>query len=1102
MSRLICYIISICQCQINIDSGSLFRGLILLAASLFLAVTPARAAKINIAVLGEEPTEPARSLLIAELSKLPDVQVIERTELEKIASEQSLQANGLTVADSVRIGKLLHADALLLLTTGTNGKQLSVRAMAVAQGVTLSETSYALPLPEPPKWAGITSRKLAPFLASFSTNTTPRIPLSILKIHSVNAGSSAEKELAFLLARRLMNEPSLWVLERSQMGLLEWENALKANPQATYWTGSYLLDGAFTSDSAGYTISARLRPAQQGDELRLTATGPDLLAATESLAREVTASLKVQHGSAVWDRTGEAQQYYEEALWAYRWFLYDEASQASEAAWALGLRNDTLALLRFTSEAIHLHMTVSADGDTRVPPKPPAWAFESATVALDRLQEGLAWKKEDLSADWVGMAASCLSNCSQTVACSYYNDLDPSEMEVVKSLRQRLREITDSLKAAGARFPLPRPETKSVGFSLPAFATSRSSLYEVRVLWGPLWQESATASIEEMKKVFDEMDQIADPRIRARVKNLAIIERPRFAPWLAYWDETERARVPLSALKKALLQSPSPERPMDVALINLERRSHVFLDVYSDHFDADQSLAAIVDVEAAIWDSRAALARQEIAIPWYEDAMDAIHTVVRKTDEYTWPKIDAGLIAFQAKLYQALLTEQIADDGTLHQLEPQISEMTTEQKRELLPFVREAFARTKSKRLGQIATAYESDAKIVDGSISPPAPDRNSGEYLHPAWSASYQQLLGGEHMNFAPLRWRGGRIYTCGTTYDSQARRATGLFFIYDPKTSQSTRLVCPLPVQGYSFLDIEVLNDDIYALIGNKLIRHSAAQDRWEEIPGVMGDFAARMIAIDGIIYIYGNPGNITRFTPATSKIDILAASRRRPAQTILDDCAPYGIAQVFKDKENRLCTLLGDGRFLCYDEAKSDWMEINSVEKSLNTKPLDHDLFLRAIGPEGMLNIGGSFMNTADAVLGLLVRERIVVERKLADIPKPKFNFPPPRLPKEAQLASLQYFAQGTGSFDGTDLWILSADPVTRHPVLKRLPPNGQSEQIIPIEVQAGNRGPIRGYQFVATSDGIFIFDRNTASFFKRSDLLAWPQAGKKEAPKSPN
>src|SRR3954451_20117767 len=84
--------------------------LITLAASPLCSAAPPR-----LAILGD-PGSALPDLLIARLSESHDLTLVERTQLREISTEQTLHAALGSRADRGRIGSLISADLLLLLS--------------------------------------------------------------------------------------------------------------------------------------------------------------------------------------------------------------------------------------------------------------------------------------------------------------------------------------------------------------------------------------------------------------------------------------------------------------------------------------------------------------------------------------------------------------------------------------------------------------------------------------------------------------------------------------------------------------------------------------------------------------------------------------------------------------------------------------------------------------------------------------------------------------------------------------------------------------------------------------------------------------------------
>ena len=83
-------------------------------------------APVRLAIVSESSdTVAAADLLTAEFSKNDRVQLMERTEIEKVIREQQLSLNNL---DCLKLGHLLGADGLLALQSVAEGTNIFERA--------------------------------------------------------------------------------------------------------------------------------------------------------------------------------------------------------------------------------------------------------------------------------------------------------------------------------------------------------------------------------------------------------------------------------------------------------------------------------------------------------------------------------------------------------------------------------------------------------------------------------------------------------------------------------------------------------------------------------------------------------------------------------------------------------------------------------------------------------------------------------------------------------------------------------------------------------------------------------------------------------------
>jgi TolB-like protein len=311
---------------------------------------------VRLAVIAETRDASAASdLLTVEFSKNPQVTVLERNEIEKVYREQGLSAAN---RDYLKLGQVLGADGVLLVSAivSTNGTGLRIRLIAVKPGVLLASERFSMP-DDLARWAAGVAMRLDPLLPKLSVLVQDAVPVSVVNFRSAIQSPETreiERRLTTLALDRLSRERQLFVLERTRMQLLASEKDLKGLGDSAFWNGSYLLEG--TIDRDGYspdkiTISARLVPPKGGDPVPIEVSGSrtDFPGVINQLADKVRDDLKLAGTAASWNPADEAQKYFEEATWALKWGLLEQAQSASDSAWALGKRDMDCALARLSA---------------------------------------------------------------------------------------------------------------------------------------------------------------------------------------------------------------------------------------------------------------------------------------------------------------------------------------------------------------------------------------------------------------------------------------------------------------------------------------------------------------------------------------------------------------------------------------------------------------------------------------------------------------------------------------------------------------------------------------------------------------------------------
>lgn len=368
-------------------------------------------------VSADEGVRLSADLLTAEFSRDAGITLLERDQVERIYRE--LAAGG---QDFLKLGQVLGADGLLLLDSVEEGAAptpptgpipfatptppktyaLNARLVAVKPGVVLAAERFTVERDMIPAWASAYVRRLQPLLPKLVVLAKDAIPVSVVNLRSAVSSSEApelEQQLQTLVVQRLSREPQLFVLERQKLQQATEEKGLLKDETA-FWNGAWLLEGVVDQNSYSkhtITLNVRLTPAKGGPPAQFEISGSrtNLTEVINALAVRVVAALKINSPVKEWNAVDEAAQFFEEAKWALNWGVYKQAQTAADAAWALGKRDLTCALLRgksyvasvnadltpYTTLGSHFSAGFNADG---VPvSKPPSEAFIQASIAQE-----------------------------------------------------------------------------------------------------------------------------------------------------------------------------------------------------------------------------------------------------------------------------------------------------------------------------------------------------------------------------------------------------------------------------------------------------------------------------------------------------------------------------------------------------------------------------------------------------------------------------------------------------------------------------------------------------------------------------------------------
>ncbi len=404
----------------------------LLQAIVFLAaLSPSRAA-VNLALVPtpDMPTEPV-FLLTAAFSKLAGVNLLERAELDRILRERALSATSAT--DILQAARLLGADAVMFLEASGATKQIiSARLAVVSKGAII----HANRAPWSSAWTATMLREFGPLIPKTVLPPDRAIKLSVLNLRSPGNSAASEaldRELTSLLLLRLSREPEVLVLERRKLADLVFEKDLEQSSEQ-FWTGSHLIDGTVNPNGVQPNVvdlSVRLQtPGSPAQQITVQGARTNLIRIIDQLAIELLRKLNATAGSQ-WNPASEAAQHLQEAEWALRWRMYEEAQAAADSAWALGLQSPQSATARslaYARAALHpdriwiQHMEPGLfESSATVEPAPEPAALQMLRVALAITESALAQHQSWLTnQQWNSSVNETLKAAGETLDCYYW----------------------------------------------------------------------------------------------------------------------------------------------------------------------------------------------------------------------------------------------------------------------------------------------------------------------------------------------------------------------------------------------------------------------------------------------------------------------------------------------------------------------------------------------------------------------------------------------------------------------------------------------------------------------------------------------------------
>jgi len=884
----------------------------------------------RLAILSETAaTAVVSDLLTVELSRQPQLIVLERQQIEQVYREQGVSAGN---KDYIKLGQVLGADGLLVLTPISEGTNqfMQVRLVAVKPGVIIAAVRSAWPVEDVRAWSHWLANHFDPLFPKLSVPVRDAIPVSVVNLRSAVRSTEAqetERQLTLLAMERLTRERDLFVLERRRMDLLTGEKDFQGMGDSIFWNGSYLLEG--TIDRDGYskervTIHARLVPPLGGVPQDIIVSGrrTSLGEVSEQLARNILGALKKSSVVLAWKPELEAAKFYEEAKWAIKWGMIQEAQTASESAWALGQKDLDCALARVKSYTMELAGTASSylernlyiSSSNEVPRKiqrlsarSAALAFEAhgdfvQVVTVDQMPEPRQIEQarhvlalyQDFSqtlpadelkagAGWYDLGIETLVEASKVL--QHFHFAPGSQKSVaaeLAELRRQARAVAEWLsRPPSVRESYWIKERSATARELFWAIGARPNIFRCKVEYGCFWQERP----EDCVEVYREL--MSSPVFSHLHDKFCF--RPLQSPRITAWQPQDRTRV----------------RPVWRQFVEeLHRNTNVLMQIeakFLEMVDAQNEM----QIQTTAEDLFNTLAAHR----------DFIHNS-RVELAYTGSELIEFIERFCANHSPAKdrVRERLLNElrPKLHQNEPQHGAVAVRENEpaklpaKISPLLAAAPARTQTTNSGLVLLVKE----FLRIPVAPPAGGKAVALRICSHRVSEGKLLLDLNYWDERPAERFAAAIWN--------PRADTWEVTDYFPADGPTD--ISPFGLlAAETDLRLELYQGALYQSDSKAIKRFNSNGKAWQLLPLARQKFA-QLFAVNGHLYAT-DEDSIFEIEADGQSTRLLASCRRRPVASILDSLATLERVTLFPGASNTLRAVIGSKVFTWNDR---DWVE----------------------------------------------------------------------------------------------------------------------------------------------------------------------------------
>jgi hypothetical protein len=903
------------------------RGLplILLVAACWAFVAEARAARV--AILPAPGLEDAAAVLTAALSTTPGVEVVERERLDAIVREENLQVLSLSPGEIAALGRLVNAEALLILDQPSKGRDFSCRLVATDASIVIANDRAIWPMEEPSDWANLQARRLALAMSALPKKPGVANLVALLGVRSPTAGFESRKlarDTAFVISSALSGIPGVFSLERERMREADWEKQLSESASGQFWSGAWLLDGNIQETGRGLRFDGQLKPLGAGTAQAISVQAADIDAIGKSVA-DAVAKITKSSPHVVGGASAEARFFQDQAEWAFRWELYDEAERAADASWLLGNKNEAVGSIRVLApiRALGTQFSQQMDGLGR---------------GVSNFRELSRSAGELPSAKFLADATELVSIASAFLKARYFlrSERSPEESEQLQWLRGQLRAITPAISKACQRA---WENLDAIQRSNAGFPTAPPGKFFVEYLiYAPLWGDTLEQSAEEFEKALATSDQL-DPVLGQGVRRMALLDRENSQPTLpivAAWNVSDRPRVP--EVRNRLLEKMrkgTPNRKLEASYLSLLRYYH-----FSDAALREKVPDAVLEKEfqglfKTLNEMSSQIAAGQVAANPLSEVLILSGQIA---ETYERPGLAALAQDLQKKFLLRMLRARWPGPPEVYNPLLRALVFTNAERDQFVAAIRAVPGTWNGKHLAEtIAKQTNVDALYVPG----PPPMRVAENALAPTFRFNIER---------ASERTQMEHVQVVDGRYLVESRESpAGLAIVeLDPQTGKQRAVFDAGMISDpavfsaiYGSQDWVADDRNLY-FVGNRAVhRFDLASRKVESRPvALLSSDPATVRIVMGQIYVVQS-GAIVRIDPSTFDAELLASAKRRPAQTMLDDRTDLNVTPI---EDRGTLALVGKNEIFRWDAARRDFVAEPLALRPHPGKAYDRDFMLK--------------------------------------------------------------------------------------------------------------------------------------------------------------